>query len=97
MTKKDTLSLLIILCLTSLLLSAAYFLTPHAVVRSPEHTQLSVIHMDSPNGPERPTLGSPRQRRTRQSPKKLWSIFPLPRNVIPSREPFTVGTPPIGM
>ena len=50
MTKKDTLSLLIILCLTSLLLSAAYFLTPHAVVRSPEHTQLSVIHMDSPNG-----------------------------------------------
>ena len=35
MTKKDTLSLLIILCLTSLLLSAAYFLTPHAVVRSP--------------------------------------------------------------
>lgn len=44
MTKKDTLSLLIILCLTSLLLSAAYFLTPHAVVRSPEHTQLSVSH-----------------------------------------------------
>lgn len=97
MTKKDTLSLLIILCLTSLLLSAAYFLTPHAVVRSPEHTQLSVIHMVLPTVPERPTLGSPRQRRTRQSPKKLWSIFPLPRNVIPSREPFTVGTPPIGM
>ena len=98
MTKKDTLSLLIILCLTSLLLSAAYFLTPHAVVRSPEHTQLSVIHMDSPNGSGTSLLlGSPRQRRTRQSPKKLWGIFPLPRNVIPSREPFTVGTPPIGM
>ena len=42
MTKKDTLSLLIILCLTSLLLSAAYFLTPHAVVRSPEQILMSI-------------------------------------------------------
>ena len=42
MTKKDTLSLLIILCLTSLLLSAAYFLTPHAVVRF-HHTDAQLI------------------------------------------------------
>ena len=49
MTKKDTLSLLIILCLTSLLLSAAYFLTPHAVVRAPEHTQFSFFLLDSLN------------------------------------------------
>ena len=62
MTKKDTLSLLIILCLTSLLLSAAYFLTPHAVVRSPEHTQLSVIHMDSPNGSGTSYLLGPHDR-----------------------------------
>lgn len=97
MTKKDTLSLLIILCLTSLLLSAAYFLTPHAVVRSPEHTQLSVIHMDSPNGSGTSYSWVPTTEEDQAIAKKLWSIFPLPRNVIPSREPFTVGTPPIGM
>ena len=95
MTKKDTLSLLIILCLTSLLLSAAYFLTPHAVVRSPEHTQLSVIHMDSPNGSGTSYSWVPTTEEDQAIAQKI--VEYLSRNVIPSREPFTVGTPPIGM
>ena len=47
---KNPFGFLIILRLTVLLISAAYLLTPHAIVRSPEHIQLSVIHMDSSNG-----------------------------------------------
>lgn len=97
MRRKAALSFAVILFLTALLLSAAYFLTPHAVVRSPEHTRLSVIHMDSPNGSGTSSSWVPMTEEDQAVAKKLWSIFPLSRNVIPSREPSTEGTPPIGM